>query len=314
MNDLTAALRKPTHLISLASSGVLVNVETHAWGATKGDRVISEEVAVAKRANSRAGRYTKNLLAEHPKHKAILTYRQTIYNWLKKRTFPWNDAQSYLPHVELVKFRDEYDAHRLEFQGLVEDFLMDYQNIVSDMAFHQGDMFNRDDYPPVDKVRNKFGIELYINEVPSNDYRCLISNALADDLFESYSRQTESILKNVVSAQQQSMVKVLESLSKSCTDTSGMVDPNDPNKKLRRRKVHSGTLDKARELCRLYEQFNPAGDQSLMDAIKALDAALAGVDVDSIRDSDAVRSEVKREVDTILNSIKSNSAVPDELY
>jgi len=62
-------LQKPQHLISLASSGMLVSIDTHVWSATKQDKTISNEVTQSKNADHRAGKYVKNLLAEHPKHK-----------------------------------------------------------------------------------------------------------------------------------------------------------------------------------------------------------------------------------------------------
>ena len=43
-------LQKPKHLISLASSGVLVSVDVNVWSATKQDRGISNEVTTAKKA------------------------------------------------------------------------------------------------------------------------------------------------------------------------------------------------------------------------------------------------------------------------
>lgn len=90
-------LTKPDHLISLASSAVLVSVDISVWSATKQDRGISDEVTSSKNADKSAGRYVKNLLANHPKHKAVVNYRQTIYNWLQRRTYRWNQSQNLLP-------------------------------------------------------------------------------------------------------------------------------------------------------------------------------------------------------------------------
>ena len=60
-------LHKPDHLISLASSAVLVSVDVNVWSATKQDRIISNEVTASKNADKSAGRYVKNLLADHPR-------------------------------------------------------------------------------------------------------------------------------------------------------------------------------------------------------------------------------------------------------
>ena len=101
-------LQKPKHLISLASSAVLVSIDTKVWSATKQDRGISNEVSDSKRADRNAGKYVKNLLADHPKHKAIVNYRQTIYNWTKRRTYRWNDANDLLPSVDVQSFKQEF--------------------------------------------------------------------------------------------------------------------------------------------------------------------------------------------------------------
>ena len=44
-------LEKPSHLISLASSGFLVSLDVNVWSATKQDRGISNEVTTAKHAD-----------------------------------------------------------------------------------------------------------------------------------------------------------------------------------------------------------------------------------------------------------------------
>jgi hypothetical protein len=102
-------LHKPDHLISLASSAVLVSVDVNVWSATKQDRIISNEVTASKNADKSAGRYVKNLLADDQFHKRVANYRQTIYNWLKRSTFRWNNAQDILPVINLEKFKKEFN-------------------------------------------------------------------------------------------------------------------------------------------------------------------------------------------------------------
>ena len=56
-------LTKPKHIISLATSCVLVSVETHVWNATVTSREISDEVTTAKKADRDSGKFMKNLVA-----------------------------------------------------------------------------------------------------------------------------------------------------------------------------------------------------------------------------------------------------------
>jgi len=311
--DVSASLQltKPQHLISLASSGVLVSVDVNLWSATKQDRGISNEITASKNADRSAGRYTKNLLADHSKHKAVMNYRQTIYNWIKRITYDWNGAQRYLPTAGLSKFMEEYNDHVLSFNTLLDEFEVAYDSIVSDMAFKQGTMFNRDDYPTKEAMRGKFRINLYVNDVPMNDYRCNVAQDLADDLFNTYSSQTERIIENIVTDQITRMKDVMESLSHCCGyDKLTEVDKHG-EPKLKKRKIYDTTIEKAHELCESYKTFNLTNNAELEQARQKLASVLNGVTADDVRESDAVRDHVKRGVDEVLNKFGAFNCFQD---
>jgi hypothetical protein len=302
-------LQKPKHLISLASSAVLVSIDTKVWSATKQDRGISNEVSDSKHADRNAGKYVKNLLADHPRHKAIVNYRQTIYNWTKRRTYRWNDANDLLPSVDVPRFKQEFSEHKLKFDTLVDEFLNSYGSIVSDMAFKAGDMFNRSDYPAVDELRVKFGVELYVSEVPMNDFRCGIANDIADDLFDTYSKQAENIVTEVMLTQKSRFIEVMKSISHCCGYDELGVDDNTGETKVKKRKIYDTTLLKAKEMCETFKGFNLNADPELEEARAMLERALADVDASDIRESDAVRSSVKEDVDSILSKFSSFQCV-----
>ena len=293
-------LQKPQHLISLASSGVLVAIDVNVWSATKQDRAISNEVTTSKNADQNAGKYVKNLLANHPKHKAIVNYRQTIYNWQKRVTYRWNNAQDYLPSVSLEKFKREYHAHDQALNALVTDFINEYESIVSDMAFKQGDMFDRNDYPPKEQLASKFGMRLFVSEVPMNDFRCAIAQDIADDLFQTYKNQAEEIVSHIVVEQKTRFIEVMKSISHCCGYDEMGVDDNTGETKLRKRKIYDSTIQKALDMCNSFKDFNLTSDPALEEARVSLEKALSGVDAEIIRESDAMRNSVKEDVDSIL--------------
>jgi hypothetical protein len=293
-------LEKPNSIISLATSAVLVSVDVNVWSATKQDRVISDEVTKGKNADQSAGRFVKNLLADNQHHKKVSNYRQTIYNWLKRSTYRWNNSQDLLPVLSLEKFKTEYQEHEAEFYRLLDDFIAHYSSIVSDMAFKQGDMFNRNDYPDVQEVRNKFGIRLFVAEVPTQDFRCAVANDIADDLKQQYESQAEEIVTGIFSQQAERLTELLQSISHCCgvqeINVTGTADM-----KTKKRKIYDTTIEKARELAGLYKDFNLTGSKQLQEASQKLEEALSGVSAELIRDSDAVRNKVKDDVDSILS-------------
>jgi hypothetical protein len=283
-----------------------VSIDISVWSATKQDRVISDEVTTAKNADKSAGRYVKNLLANHPSHKAVVNYRQTIYNWLQRRTYRWNQSQQLLPSVDVPAFKQEYHEHEIAFHALVDNLYNQYDSIVSDMAFKQGDMFNRDDYPDKDVVRSKFGLQLFVSEVPMNDFRCGIAQDIADDLFTTLNKQAGSIIESVHQEQSERLLEVMESISHCCG-----VDESEVNGEIRtkRRKIYDTTLQKALSMCETFKRFNLKNSPELEEARASLERVLRGVSAEDIRDSDAIRYQVKEGIDDILSKFGSFSCV-----
>lgn len=298
-------LESPNHVISLATSAVLVNAEVSVWSATKQDRVISNEVTTAKKADHSAGRYVKNLLADDPTHKQLLNYRQTVYNWLRRSTYDWNGSLRLLPVVNLPKFKAEFHQHEKAYFDLRDEFLNRYPTIVSNMAFKQGDMFDRNEYPSVDQIKDKFRIRLYVAEVPQSDYRCAIAQDLAEDLKTTYQKQVnDEIVPQVMADIASQFVEVMESISHCCgvdeisTSTDGEV-------KTKKRKIYETTVEKAKDLCNTFRAFNLTNDAEMAKASASLEKVLNGISAEDIRESDAVRESVKQGVDDILGKFGS---------
>jgi hypothetical protein len=292
-------LNNPNHIVSLSTSAVLVSAEVSVWSATKQDRVISNEVTSSKKADQSAGRYVKNLLADDPTHKQLLNYRQTVYNWLRRGTYQWNGSLYLLPVINLPKFKTEFHEHEKVFLDLRDKFKIKYPQIISDMAFKQGDMFNRTEYPDVDKIMDKFKIRLYVSEVPTSDFRNAVAQDLADDLKLTFEKQiNDEIVPQVMQDIASQFADVMTSISHCCG-----VDEVDVNgeTKTKKRKIYDTTIQKAKDLCETFKAFNLTNDAELEQASGLLENVLNGVSAEDIRESDAVRSNVKDGVEDILS-------------
>jgi hypothetical protein len=289
-------LSQPKQIISLSTSASIVSVEVNVWTATKQDRAISNEVTTMKNADSEAGKFTKNLLSSSPEHKALMNYRQTVYNWLQRSTYDWSGSSRLLPLVNLERFMKEFETHDKEFNRLLDEFILKYPQIVSDAAFKQGDMFDRSQYPDVGDVRSKFRIKLFVTTVPSNDFRSNISSVIADDLKNHYERQVSEIIDNVMNDASERFLEIASRISNACTE----VTP-DEDGKVKRKKIYDTTITQAKELCQTLKEFNLTNNQALENARSQLENALRDVSVEDLRESSYVRSVVKNDVDDILS-------------
>lgn len=286
--------------VSLSSSAVIVSVDVNVWTATKQDRVISNEVTSAKNASADAGKFTKNLLANCPEHKALLNYRQTIYNWLQRATYDWAGAMRVLPTINLEKFKREYEAHEREFARLLNEFETVYPSLVSDAAFKQGDMFDRSDYPDVSEVRNKFRMKLFVTKVPENDFRSgVIADVIAEELHHHYERQVTEIIDGIMNDAANRFLEIASRLRNACEEAQ----PDDDGK-VRRKKIYETTVTQAKEIAKTLSAFNLTDNHALKEACDAMSEALSDVSLDDLRESSYVRQTVKSDLDDILNKFR----------
>jgi hypothetical protein len=149
-------------------------------------------------------------------------------------------------------------------------------------------------------VRGKFGIRLFVAEVPTQDFRCAVANDIADDLYQQYETQADQIITGIMSQQAERLTELLQSIS-HCCGVQEISESGTPDVKTKKRKIYDTTIEKARELAGLYKEFNLVGDVRLSEASMQLEQALSGVSAELIRDSDAVRNKVKDDVDDILS-------------
>jgi hypothetical protein len=87
------------------------------------------------------------------------------------------------------------------------------------------------------------------------------------------------------------------------------VDDNTGETKTRKRKIYDTTIQKALEMCETFKGFNLSADGELEEARALLEKAVSDVSASDIRESDAVRSSVKEDVDSILSKFSSFQCV-----
>lgn len=290
-------LQDPDYTVSLATSGLIVSVEVNVWSAQKQDRNISEEVTNAYKADKEAARVVKHLLAGDPSHKALLNHRQTIYNWMKRRTYDWSGTNRYLPFIEIEKFKNEFRQLEADFNDLVDKFVSRYPDIVAAMAFKQGEMFKADEYPPAETIRDNFRMRLFISDVPAGDFRCAIAKDIADDLKQHYKEQANDRVEEIMRDATGRLATFIKRIAHVCREAE--VDADGKQKK--KPKIYEGTIEGAKELCSMLKDFNLTGDRQLEEMRQDLLATLNDITAKDLRESDATRAHVKTEVDRIIN-------------
>jgi hypothetical protein len=281
----------------LSSSALIVNLSLSVWTGRKLDKRVSEEVDQQNSTKTRAGNYHKNLLAGSGKLTEITKIANATRSWLYGVTQPWGDnGDRILNMAYFMEFKDRLADYEGQFGTSVNSFLGDYDTLVAAAAFQLGDLFNREDYPMREAIEAKFGFRYNMIPLPqAGDFRVDIGEEGLKELQEQY----EGVLKaRVTGAMTEAWERLHDCLSRM---SERLTDDTDSNGDPKRKIFRDSLIENAVEVCGLLKSFNITGDMRMDEMRKQLEDAMRGVDADSLRDSDSLREQTKRKVDSILS-------------
>ena len=306
----TPALTMPQHVTSLATSGVIVNVRQRVLTFTESDKKVSSKASADAGAQRDVGKFSHELFSDEPALRDLLNHRQTVYNWMNLRFFPWGKGEYYCPTIVLPTALKEFDALKKTHTALKAKWGSVYDTAIGNQAFVRGAFFNRADYMERDAMLSRYQLDMIVTEVPVGDFRNAIAADTAKDLFTSLSQQHERRIKVIGNEQSKRLLEVLESLSHCCE----LVQTTDKDGKpvTKRRKLYNATVEKALQLVDVYQSFNFSDMPELEQARAALAKTLDGVNVEALKESDTLRTVVKEQVDDIIAMFRPTTFDIDE--
>ena len=290
-NQIELVLDNPDYAYSkISSSAMLVDLSMSVWTGRKLDKTVSAEVDASKNTKARAGNYHKNLLAGSEKLAEIGKLSGAIRNWSYSQTSPWSDAGTrLLPSTLFFDYKSKLAEYEKMFSDRVTDFLAEYDVLVSKAAFQLGDLFNREDYPEVSKVAQKFGMFYTFSPVPeAGDFRVDIGNAGMAELRDQYQSAYRTRIEASMKDTWEKTYTALKHLSSKLDESKG------------KQKLFDSMMEGTEELCNLLKHLNVTGDLKLESLRKEMQDHLGGVSTDDLRKDEDLRVSTKSAVDEML--------------
>jgi hypothetical protein len=276
---------------------MLVEFNASVWTARKLDKTTTNEVVASKNAGAKdAARVNKHLLAGRTEldiiQQAVGRARQFVYD----NTAPWSDSGlRLLPTVNFMKFTERMNDFEEEMEALVKAFVVIYPTLITAQALALGDMFKRDDYPSANEMMTKFSFRVNYMPVPSSgDFRVDVGNQAQAEL----KARLESLTQERIDS---AMADVRERLSTHLKRMSDRLTTDYVGGEAKQRRFHDTLVDGALELCDLTKALNVTNDLALETARSQLEQLLVGVTPTDLRKNEAIRQDVKRNVDAILD-------------
>ena len=286
-----------TPRLNIDTCAMLVEFNASVWTARKLDKTTTSEVVASKNAGAKdAARVNKHLLAGRTEldiiQQAVGRARQFVYD----NTAPWSDSGlRLLPTINFMKFTERMNDFEEEMETLVKAFVVIYPTIITAQALALGDMFKRDDYPSANEMMTKFSFRVNYMPVPSSgDFRVDVGNQAQAEL----KARLESLTQERIDS---AMADVRERLSTHLKRMSDRLTTDYIGGEAKQRRFHDTLVDGALELCDLTKALNVTNDVTLETARSQLEQLLVGVTPTDLRKNEAIRQDVKRNVDAILD-------------
>jgi len=286
-----------TPRLNIDTCAMLVEFNASVWTARKLDKTTTNEVVASKNAGAKdAARVNKHLLAGRTEldiiQQAVGRARQFVYD----NTAPWSDSGlRLLPTINFMKFTERMNDFEEEMETLVKAFVVIYPTLITAQALALGDMFKRDDYPSANEMMTKFSFRVNYMPVPSSgDFRVDVGNQAQAEL----KARLESLTQERIDS---AMADVRERLSTHLKRMSDRLTTDYIGGEAKQRRFHDTLVDGALELCDLTKALNVTNDVALETARSQLEQLLVGVTPADLRKNEAIRQDVKRNVDAILD-------------
>jgi hypothetical protein len=286
-----------TPRLNIDTCAMLVEFNASVWTARKLDKTTTDEVVASKNAGAKdAARVNKHLLAGRTEldviQQAVSRARQFVYD----NTAPWSDSGlRLLPTVNFMKFTERMNEFEEEMEAIVKSFVAIYPTLITAQALALGDMFKRDDYPTANEIMTKFSFRVNYMPVPSSgDFRVDVGNQAQAELKARLEALTQERIDSA-------MADVRERLSTHLKRMSDRLTTDYVGGEAKQRRFHDTLVDGALELCDLTKSLNVTNDMALEGARKQLEELLVGVTPADLRKNEAIRQDVKKNVDAILD-------------
>lgn len=278
--------------MSITSSSMLVEMNVSVWTASKIDRGQTDKVIEQANAATKSATVRKNLMAGTHLRKEINEFAVGSNTWHRGQTLPWQDRGArLLPTSMFFDYKTEVNNRKNKFDTLVSEFLVNYPALVQTAGNYLGDMFNANDYPSVEEVAPKFGFRMVYSPVPeAGDFRLDLPQRELDEMRNSYDTAFNTRLADAMKEPWERLHETLGNMSKKLTEAEGE----------EKKRYHESLLGNAHELIGMLTHLNLTGDPKLEQARKDLERSIFGIDMDDIKESVAVRADVKGKLDAIL--------------
>lgn len=283
--------------MTISSSSMLVELNISCWTGQRIDKTVTRQVTNDNSATADAGQFRKNLMAGTSLRKELADYAASCRLRHNQLTMPWADrGPRLLPTSLFLDYKAEMNGRQQYFDDKVTQFVRDYPLLQAQAQRALGALYDPEDYPSVDEVRAKFGFRLVFSPVPeSGDFRLDLPKQELDEMRAQYDAAFDSRLADAMREPWERLHNTISAMAEKLAKVEAAPDGTVT-------RWHDTFIGNAAEMCKMLTHLNLTGDPKLEQARRDLERAIAGVDIDHVKEDAGVRTDLKAKLDTLLRS------------
>lgn len=286
--------------MKLSERAMLTTLSIGGWSGKTTDNDVTEEVSVSHKADVKeAGRYSKMLFA--PRFlRPVASMSNAARTAHRTLTLPWEDDGTRI--LSTTGYQEYTERMRLMRQGheaAVSEFVKAVPDAISEAKTRLGSMFDRDDYPDIDAIRDKFSFEVQINPVPdAGDFRAKLGDgevkAIVKDIERRCNSRLERAMDDIYLRIQDATGKMADKLKAYSAPVEGQKGENT---------FRDSLVYNIKEIADLIPALNITGDKKLDELRSQLLADLADKEPELLRTDAKLRAATAAKAEKIFKKV-----------
>lgn len=284
---------------NLSERAMLASLHISSWSGMQVDREVTDAVNADFKAQAKAGRYNKRLVASEFLEGITLAHSRAR-SAHKLLTLPWEDnGKRVLATVGYINYTTIMKECRLKAEAAVREFLTDPTPYINEAKVRLGDMFNADDYPDSDALKDKFGFDVEIAPMPeATDFRAKVSDESMKAIIKDIERRSDERLET---AMKDVFVRIHDVVQRMSERLREYTPAKDDQK--RQGIIRDSVVYNINELADLLPTLNITGDKRIDELAKQLKDELVEHSPEILRANTKVRQDTISKADKILKKV-----------
>lgn len=275
---------------------MLVALNIRRWHSITTDQKISNEVADGYKADKSMGKYRKKILDPHAWDKITKVVNQ-LRNFHYERTMAWSEGLRILSSAAFVDYMAQVSKLRLEFDAECVAFVAQYPKLKEDAKARLAGLYTEEDYPTVEWLKTRFGIEVLVQPIPSgDDFRVDLGDSEVKRIRKDIEKQAEATIEQ---AMKEVWGRLHDVVSHAAARLKAYKDDGDKVE----HPFRDTLVTNITELLDIIPSLNITNDPKLLGFADQIRQSITAHSAVVLRDDAKIRESVAKQADEILEKM-----------